>query len=111
MGYLIKSVVSEDYVQFDCVIYGLAGNFYDITKILFIPLPEGTEEDREELQNVILFRMRFETAVFGIKARTVTVGTFVRCNVRNGQCDVIFFSTNETRFSNVSVHSYSFQVW
>ena len=36
---------------------------------------------------------------------------FVRCSIRNGQYDVILFSTNKTGTTNVSVHSHSFEVW
>jgi hypothetical protein len=100
VGYLMKSVVSEDYVQLECVIYGLEGNFYDVTELLSIRLSESTEEDHEKLQNVIFLNRDSKQRSSEYKPGEFLLCQFVPCPVRNSQYDVILFSTNKTGASN-----------
>jgi len=84
VDYLIKSVISEDYVQLDCIIYGLAENFYGVTELLSIRLSVSTEEDHEKLQNVIFLDRDSKQRSSEYKPGGFLLCHFVRCSVCNG---------------------------
>jgi hypothetical protein len=109
VGYLIISVISEGYVQLDCVIYGLEGNLYNLTDLLSIHLPERTEKDHEDLKKVIILDRDSKQRSLEYKHRGLLLCHF----------DLVSVTVSMTPYTSRPIkqvhlmfrYSHSFQVW